>query len=440
MRAGTTIAWTGDNAWYHEITWPQWKALLAAWCVWGLDAFDFLILTYVLVAVAATFHVPLAVAGTLFLATYGVRWFGGLVFGSLSDRIGRKVPLAITLAWFSICAVLTGSAWSFVALFAFRLLLGVGMAPGYSVGVTLVAESWPERYRAIGVGLQDMGWGFGGIAASLAFLWLYPIVGWRGLFFVGVIPALVIGVFILRAVPESPVWEQQRARHQLAAIPALQLFRRNWALVIFLAVLMFSLFFSNWPTLGLLPTYLKSLRVSHAEIAALGLVSSVGQVFGYFASGFLADYFGRRKGLALMIVIGTLCVLLYVVTAGVFWLAAAFVFLAGLFLIGSAGIWGSILAEHFSTDVRSSAVGFLYNIGAAGGGAAPAVVLGFVAATHIGFGAALVGATVVASGVALVLLTRTRETRGVDLATVGDGPRGAAVATATVVGLGGGAS
>ncbi len=146
--------------WYRDITASQWRVLVAAWGVWVNDALDFLAITFVLGDIARAFGVSLDTASLLLLATYGVRWIGGLAFGGLSsDRIGRKIPLLITLTWFTARAVATGMSWNFLSLAVFRLLLGFGMAPGFSLGAAMVAESWPERHRAIGIGILDTGWG-----------------------------------------------------------------------------------------------------------------------------------------------------------------------------------------------------------------------------------------------------------------------------------------
>lgn len=404
--------------WYREITWDQWKALIAGWGVWALDAVDFLLITYVLTDVAKSFHVPLATASLLIVATYAVRWIGGLSVGHVSDRIGRKIPMIVTVAWYSICAVLTGLSWNFGALVAFRLLLGIGMAPGFSLGATLVAETWPERYRAIGIGIQDTGWGIGGIGASLIYLGLFPYLGWRGLFFVGLVPAAILMLFIHKAVPESTVWRARAGERKLAAAPAKQLFTRHGGRVAFLFVLMFVLFFSNWPMIGLFPSYLKSLHFSHSLVASLGLTVSVGQVCGFALSGFLATWLGRRLALGAMLVLGAIVTILLVLSGKMIVLTAVLAFLSGAFLVGAAGIWGSILSENLPTNVRASGVGFLYNIGSAGGGVAPYIVLTAIHSSGMSFGAGLAGASALAVLLSCILLTFTRETRGVSLNTV----------------------
>ncbi|HTJ25217.1 MAG TPA: MFS transporter [Candidatus Limnocylindria bacterium] len=422
--------------WYRQVNGAQWRVLIAAMGVWGLDAVDFLLLTYVLVDVSKQFGVPLATVSLLLLATYGVRWIGGLLFGSLSDSIGRKIPLILALVWFTGCAALTGLSWDFASMVAFRLLLGLGMAPGFSLGATLIAETWPENIRAIGLGAQQSAWALGGIGASLVFGLLYPHVGWRGLFFVGIVPALVLAVFIAFFVPESERWRSAASRKRVAAVPALALFRRHPRTVIALAFTMFFMFFSDWPLLGLFPTYLRSLHFSAGTVSALGLASSVGQALGYFSAGLAAERLGRRRALASMRALGCVAIVVLVVTLRLPVVPYVVAFLCGLLFIGAGGVYGAILSESLSTEVRASGVGFLYNVGSCGGGLAPFVVLSSLSALGISFGAGLAGWTVFGAAIAItLLLTCTRETRGAALdATVIETERGevaAPVNTAT---------
>ncbi|WP_244124805.1 MFS transporter [Burkholderia gladioli] len=405
------------RAWYRDITWAQWRVLIAAWGVWVMDAVDFLAITFVLRDIAGEFHVGLEAASLLLFATYGVRWLGGLLFGSLSDRIGRKIPLVITLAWFTGGAVLTGLSWNFAVLAVFRLLLGFGMAPGFSLGATMVAESWPEKYRSIGIGILDTGWGLGAIGAAIAYDLVYPAFGWRAMFFVGVIPAILLGLFILFCVPESEAFRRggRPARVPLRDNPAVLLFRRYPKRVAYLALLMLVLCFGSWPFQGLFPTYLKSLLFSPALITVLTMTSACGQVIGFFASGFIAERIGRRWGIGLMIGIGSLCVAALVYSVHLFWLAELFAFLSGFFLVGSSGIWGTILTENLPRDVRASGVGFLYNVGVIGGGLAPYIVLSTVKAAAMPIALGIAGFSVVAALLAMAILLRVRETRGMRL-------------------------
>jgi SHS family sialic acid transporter-like MFS transporter len=251
--------------WYREISSEQWRVLAGTWAVWTLDSVDYLSITFVLSDIAAAFGMSLGTTSLLLLATYGVRWLGGLLFGSLSDRIGRKLPLLICLSWFTLGAAFTGLSWDFTSLVIVRLLLGFGMAPGFSIGATMVAESWPEKYRALALGILDTGWGVGAIAASLIYGLVYPHFGWRGMFFVGIIPAVLIGLFVMFCVAESPVWLRSRKQAGRVAKPSVTaLFRLYPGRVAFLALLMLLLFFGSWPFQGLFPTFLKEIGVDTA--------------------------------------------------------------------------------------------------------------------------------------------------------------------------------
>ncbi len=425
MKAANAVADTSSVVlpWYREISWPQWRVLIAAWGVWVMDAVDFLAITFVLNDIAKHFSVPLTTASLLLFATYGVRWIGGLMFGSLSDRIGRKIPLVITLAWFTVGAVLTGLSWSFASLAVFRLLLGFGMAPGFSLGATMVAESWPERHRAIGIGILDTGWGLGAIGAAIAYDLVYPHFGWRGMFFVGVIPAILLGVFILLCVPESQAFREgvRTIRTPLRENPAVVLFRRYPRRVGYLTLLMLVLCFGSWPFQGLFPTYLKSLSFEPLTITWLTMTSAVGQVFGFFASGFIAERLGRRAGISAMLCVGALCVVALVYSVNHILLAECFAFLSGFFLVGSSGIWGTILTENLPRDVRASGVGFLYNIGVVGGGIAPYIVLSTVKAANMTIALGIAVFTIGAALAAIVILRSVRETKGMQLSEIDAG-------------------
>jgi len=409
--------------WYREINAAQWRVLIAAWGVWVMDAVDFLAITFVLRDIATEFKVGLDTTSLLLFATYGVRWIGGLLFGSLSDRIGRKVPLIITLLWFTGGAVLTGLSWSFVSLAVFRLLLGFGMAPGFSLGATMVAESWPEKHRAIGIGILDTGWGLGAIGAAVAYNFVFPHFGWRGMFFVGVLPALLLVIFIAFFVPESQAFKEGRKtlRVPLRDNPAVVLFRRYPKRVAYLTLLMLVLCFGSWPFQGLFPTYLRSLSFDPATITLLTMTSACGQVLGFFASGFIAERVGRRFALGGMAGVGSLCVVALVYTVHQFYVAAAFAFLAGFFLVGSSGIWGTVLTENLPRDVRASGVGFLYNIGVVGGGIAPFIVLSSVKAMSMTLALGITVFSLVAAALAIVILFWVRETKGMSMSEIDAG-------------------
>jgi MFS transporter, SHS family, sialic acid transporter len=417
MQKEITIAQEGAGRWYRDITWTQWRVLIAAWGVWVNDALDFLAITFVLRDIAGTFGVSLESTSLLLLATYGVRWIGGLLFGGWSDRIGRKIPLLITLTWFTVGAVATGLAWSFVALAVFRLLLGFGMAPGFSLGAAMVAESWPEKHRAIGIGILDTGWGVGAIGAALAYEFVYPHFGWRGMFFVGLPSSLLLALFIIFFVPESQAWKKnrQQAHADRRSNPVRLLFSKYPKRVAYLALLIFVLCFGSWPFQALLPTYLRSVELVPAAISQITMASAAGQILGFIASGFIAEKLGRRMAISVMIGIGSLFVAGVVLSAGNLVIASACSFASGFFLIGSSGIWGTVLTENLPRDVRGSGVGFLYNFGVIGGGIAPFIVLSTMHRFGFSMAGAIIGFTIVAAIAGMVVIRFVRETKGIPL-------------------------
>lgn len=406
--------------WYHDITRTQWGILAGVWCVWALDAFDFLLVTFVLTDIAKSFGVALSTASLLLLATFGVRWLGGLLFGSLSDRIGRKIPLLIALLWFTAGGALTGVAWSFASILIFRIFLGFGMAPIFALGSTLVAESWPEKHRAIGIGILDAGWGVGAILAALVYGLVYPHFGWRPLFFVGIIPAVVLAILLHRYLPESPVWRENVApKGTRQGSAALRLFREHPKVVLTLAFMLIFLQFAAWPLQGLLPTYLKEAHFSAQAISWLTTASAVGQIAGFSVSGFVVETYGRKKGVAALLLLGSVSVYALVHFVSSTSLGLVFAFLSGFFIVGAGGCYATIIAENLPSDVRGSGVGFLYNIGVFGGGIAPYVVLSSIKVFHldIATGIPLFSLIGVVLGL-VVIFCFVRETKGIALDTL----------------------
>src|ERR1700728_3122735 len=200
--------------WYKEPTKDQWLAWVAAWLGWTLDAFDFTIFLLLMVPIAKDFGVPLTEVAIVFTITLWMRLIGATASGWLADRIGRKTPLMISIAWYSVCNFLAGMAPSFLLLFLFRALLGIGMGAEWPAGAALAMETWPARSRGFMAGVLQSSWGLGALMSSAAYGLLYNSIGWRGLLIMGVLPALLL-VYIRKHVKEPPVWLVNRQK-QLA--------------------------------------------------------------------------------------------------------------------------------------------------------------------------------------------------------------------------------
>jgi len=405
--------------WYRDLNREQWLTLIGAWCLWTLDAMDFLLITFVLTDISRTFNVTLHTASLLILASFGVRWLGGMLFGNLSDRIGRKVPMLIALVWFTVCAAFTGLSWSFSAVFVFRLLLGFGMAPILTVGSTMVAELWPEKYRAIGIGIVCTGWGFGSVLAATLYGLIYSHFGWRPLFFVGILPGIFVGLFIYRFVPESPVWLKAREQGVISrrSSPVLTLFREYRGLVVVLSMAMVLLQFGSWPLQGLLPTFLRALDLAPSSVSVITSASAIGQISGFFCSGFIAERIGRKRAIALMLALGCACVFALVnVAPRSVPLASVFACLSGFWIVGASGIYPTTLAENLPPKVRATGVGFMYNIGVIGGGLAPFVVLASLDYFKLKLPNSILIYTLLSDALGvLIIYVATRETQGISI-------------------------
>ncbi|MBV8493921.1 MAG: MFS transporter, partial [Alphaproteobacteria bacterium] len=184
--AGTPIPW------WREPTKEQWMTWVAAWLGWTLDAFDFTIFLLIMVPIAQDFNVPLTEVTAVFTLTLWMRLVGATASGWLADRIGRKTPLMISIAWYSACNFIAAFSPAFWFLFLFRALLGIGMGAEWPVGAALAMENWPKRSRGLMGSVLQASWGLGAVLSSAAYGLLYTSIGWRGLLAIGVLPAFLI--------------------------------------------------------------------------------------------------------------------------------------------------------------------------------------------------------------------------------------------------------
>src|SRR5438067_152007 len=184
-------------------------ALFAGFLGWTLDAFDFFLVSISLTAIAADFHKKDADIALTIAVTLAFRPVGAFIFGLLADRYGRRLPLIIDLIFFSIVEVLSGLAPNFATFFALRALFGVGMGGEWGVGASLAMEKVPPRLRGVLSGLLQEGYAAGYLLAALCYFFVFPRWGWRPLFFIGGLPALLV-LYIRFGVKESEVWERTR--------------------------------------------------------------------------------------------------------------------------------------------------------------------------------------------------------------------------------------
>ena len=410
---------TAAVPWYRQVSGDQWKAFLATFFAWVLDAFDFTILTFVLVNIQQSFTINSALAGLLGTVTLMFRVIGGIGAGAAADRWGRKPPIIFSIAWFTAFAFLSGLSTSYVMLFAFRGLFGIGMGGMWAAGVPLALEHWPKEIRGIASGLLQGGFSFGFMLSSLVYQLGWPFVssnpdrGWRLMLWAGILPALVVLVAMTR-VKESPVWlEQQRQRRESRLPPSrisiARLFDRDLRMVtVHTSFLMAAFIFSYHSITFWYATFLGTMKM--APLAYLIALNGGGLV-GSIALGQLSESrLGRRGAPTLGMILGMLSAPLYL------WSSDPALLLVGAALVGfgCSGAWGIVpgyLSERFPTDARAVGTGFAYHVGA-GLGAGTPFLIGALRDSGMALGSAMLLCITIAGALVLVMLWLGPETRG----------------------------
>lgn len=337
------------------------NAVIAGFLGWTLDAFDYFILTYVLVEVGADFHRPVVDMALTITASLVMRPIGALLFGLMADRYGRRLPLMLDVLLYSMFEVLSGLAQSYRMFFILRLLYGVAMGGEWGVGASLVMESVPVKWRGVVSGLLQEGYALGNLLAALAFWKIFPHWGWRSLFFLGGLPALLV-LFIRAKVKESEAWKAEAAakahgREYLRAVVS------NWRRFVYLVLLISVLAFMSHGTQDLYPTFLRQQRQATTRTTAIiNALSMVGAIGGGLVVGWYSDRYGRRRAMATSALLGLLLVPLWVFAPRMVWIAiGAF----GMqFMV--QGAWGVIPAhanELSPPSLRGFFPGLAYQLG-----------------------------------------------------------------------------
>jgi MFS family permease len=363
-----------------------WKAIWASAVGYAMDGFDLLILGFALTAISATFKLNPGEAGSLATVTLVGAVLGGFVGGILSDYVGRVKVLTYSILVFALFTALTGLAPTFWLLVLFRFIAGVGLGAEFGVGMTLAAEAWPARMRARATSYVALGWQSGVLLAAIVAAWAIPVIGWRGLFLLGAIPA-VFAFFVRRGVGEPAIFEQNKGSHRGLPLRLLFADRTTTRSTIGMLVLTSVQNFGYYGVMIWLPSYLaKQYGFGLTKSAVWTGVTIIGMAFGIFVFGWLADHFGRRPMLLLFQVGAVVSVLAYsrLGSEGALLIGGA---IMGIFINGMLGGYGALLAELYPTAARATAQNVLFNIGRGVGGFGP-VVVGALAVSF-GFSAAI---------------------------------------------------
>ena len=403
----------------RSITRQQWITLFAAQAGYMLDAMDVLLFVFTINVLRAEFHLSAAQAGLISSFTLAFSAAGGIVFGVLSDRIGRARALMWSVLIFSLASAGTALSWNLASLLFWRALIGIGLGAEWSTGAVLVAESWPARHRAKAIALMQSGWALGYMLAAASTAFILPRFGWRVLFLTGLLPALLT-IWIQRKVKEPPLWKEKRA-----ASPWLDLFRpplaRRTLLTTALATCML---FAYWGLNTWLPGFLSAPRsqggagLNVLQTSAWIFIMQFGTFLGYASFGWLADWWGRRPAFFVYVIIAAVLTPIYGLTplwAGAsseIWLLALGP-LVGFFGTGFFSLFGTMLAELYPTSIRGSAQGFVYNTGRAASALAPFAIGAIADRRGLGYGLALNSAFFL---IGAALIFTLPETKGTDLA------------------------
>jgi MFS family permease len=393
------------------------KALLASSVGYAMDGFDLLILSFSLGAIAAHFTLSPGESGMLATVTLIGAVLGGAVGGVLSDRIGRVRVLTVSILVFAVFTAATGLSPTHGWLLFFRFLAGVGLGAEYGVGMTLATEAWPSKWRARAASFVAVGWQVGVLLAAGVSAWAlsHPSIGWRGLFLIGAIPA-VLAFFTRRHIDEPEMF----TRMERSKNPVRELFSTPTRIKHSVAVMVLTSV-QNFGYYGLmlwLPSYLsKQHGFSINKSALWTAVTVVGMIIGILIFGVLADRVGRRPMfLAYQVGAAVSVVVFSRLDDPIAMLIGGAVM--GAFVNGMMGGYGALTAELFPTHARGTAQNLLFNVGRGIGGFAPWLIGLVVGWRGFAFAIAMLAAIYVIDLVVTLVLVPER--KGVELDGVGE--------------------
>ena len=277
----------------RDLTPNQRNAILASFLGWTLDAFDFFIIVFVLKDIAKEFKVDIpSVTATLFI-TLAMRPLGAFLFGMAADRFGRRPTLMLNITFYSVVEFLSGFAPSLNALIILRGLYGIAMGGEWGVGAALTMETIPAKTRGIVSGLLQAGYPSGYLLAAVLYGTAYHFLGWRGMFMVGALPALLV-LFIRSNVEESPAWQQRSAQ----PIGMGATLRGRWKLFIYVIVLMTAFNSFSHGTQDIYPTFLQLQQKYPPEVVStIAIIYNLGAILGGLTFGAFSEHIGRRRAI-----------------------------------------------------------------------------------------------------------------------------------------------
>ena len=384
----------------------QAHAVAASFLGWTLDAFDFFVVVFLIDRLANEFHVAKsAIVASLFV-TLVMRPVGALVFGLMTDRYGRRIPLMINVVFFSVVELACGFSPNLTFFLVMRALYGIGMGGEWGIGASLAMESVPPRWRGVLSGILQSGYSTGYILAAIVARFILPAWGWRPMFWVGGLPAL-LAFYISAKVPESEAWKQHRAPSTGAV---LRVVATQWKSFLYLVLLMTFMMFLSHGTQDLYPDFLGTVhKLAPAMQSYMAIIYNVGAIVGAIIFGQLSERLGRR-----VTMICSMTLALCVIPLWAFGNSLG-VLAIGSFLMqaGVQGAWGIIpvhLSELSPDETRGLVPGLAYQLGILI--AAPTNSVEFLLREHVGYQWALAGFEIVTIAVLIVTIALGKERKG----------------------------
>lgn len=388
----------------------QRNVVVASFLGWMLDAFDFLLMVFVLRAIAADFGSDVKTVSVAVTLTLAMRPLGALVFGVLGDKFGRRRILMLDILLFSFLELASAFAPTLAVLLILRAAFGFAMGGEWGLGASLMMETIPRQTRGLASGILQVGYPCGFLFASIVYGLLFDSIGWRGMFAVGVLPALLV-VYIRSNVEESPVWNRMRERPRRSFGAML---RADGVLFLYAVVLMTAFNFFSHGTQDLYPTYLQAQRnLSTHTVSMLLIIANIGAIIGGITFGIFSQRIGRRRAIIAAALFSLPLIPLWGFSTSIALIALG-AFLMQLCVQGAWGVIPVHLNELSPDEVRGTFPGFAYQIGNLLASANATIQAGYAQAHGGDYAMAL---AIVATGAALSIALLTalgREAHGVE--------------------------
>jgi SHS family lactate transporter-like MFS transporter len=389
----------------------QKHVVAAAFLGWTLDAFDFFLLVFVLKDIAAEFNTDITAVTFAILLTLAMRPIGAFLFGRAADRWGRRPTLMVDVLLYAFIEFASGFSPNLTTLLVLRAIFGVAMGGEWGVGASLTMESIPPKARGFVSGLLQSGYPAGYFLASIVYGLFFQYIGWRGMFMVGVIPALLV-FYIRRKVPESPSWQSMPGADNTLAV-----LKSHWRLGIYAVLLMTAFNFFSHGTQDLYPTFLEVQHgLSPHQVGLVAVIYNIGAIIGGISFGSLSERYGRRRIIIVAALLSLLVLPLWAFATSIVWLAVG----SFLMQVTVQGAWGVIpvhLNELSPDDARGTFPGFVYQLGNLIASVNATLQAGIAAHYDKNYGLALAAVAGTVAVVIVILTALGTEAKGVKFGT-----------------------